>query len=198
MANNNDWSLANFKRRFSARELGFKDIDPLSIRLGAPLLVFSLLGALAIDSESGTWGTPMSLAIAVFLFLSYVTVLYLLSFHSNLSRFSAMGRLWMLVWPIFLSGLLTLMSTGLILWINVFFGSQDEVLVSGYVVERDVGGGRYTGKDYYLAVNYDQRKIRLAVSEDEYFNHPLGSRYEKQMTQGGLGLYYVLGIGAWK
>lgn len=193
-----NWSWADFIKRFKAKRLGFKDIDPLWIRVDLPYLLVSWTGLLLIDSESDWLRSTSAMLIAI-IFIIFLIVLYgTLSAHAKWPRDSLASTVWMIAWPPILGVIYALLGAGYILWINALIGEQNKTILTGAVIEKGVGGGRYTGKDYFLTIKSDNRPVRLAVTADDYTNYSVGSLYSREMIHGGLGIYYSWGIGIWK
>lgn len=184
------WTWADFIKRFKKKRLGFVDIDPLWIRVALPLLVVSGGAPLLIDSESDLFSTqPSKLTAIIFLFFS-LAIHGALSAHAKWPRASLVSSVWMIVWPIILGVIHAGFGLGFILWINALAGEQNKIILTGPIIEKNTGGGRHTGKDYFLTVKSTNRLVKLAVSAEDYKNYPIGPVYSKEMIYGGLGIYY--------
>lgn len=193
-----NWSWADFAKRFKEKRLGFKDIDPLTIRIELPFLLFSGLGLLLIDSEGNWFISTSAMLVAIIFIVIYIALCGTLSAHAKWPRDNVASTFWMIAWPPIVGGMFALLCAGFMLWINAFIGEQNKIILTGTVIEKEAGGGRYTGKDYYLTIKSENRPVRLAVTADDYTNYSVGSLYSREMIHGGLGIYYSWGIGVWK
>src|SRR5574340_542943 len=116
-----NWSWADFIKRFKAKRLGFKDIDPLWIRVDLPYLLVSWAGLLLIDSESDWLRSSSAMLIAI-IFLVFLIALYgTLSAHAKWPRDNLASTVWMIAWPPILGVIYALLGAGYILWINALF-----------------------------------------------------------------------------
>lgn len=184
------WTWADFIKRYKEKRLGFVDIDPLWIRVALPLLVVSGGGVLLIDSESDLFSTPPSKLTAIIFLIFSLIIHGVLSAHAKWPRASLISSVWMIVWPVILGVIHAGYGLGFILWINALIGEQNKIILTGPVIEKKIGGGRYTGKDYFITVKYTNRSVKLAVTAEDYKAHPLGTLYSREMVYGGLGIYY--------
>ncbi len=195
---NGNWSWVDFFKRYKVKRLGFGDIDPLTKRVVLPFLAGSWIGLLLIDSESDLFTFLPAKLIAI-VFIAFLTALHgALSAHTKWPRDGLVSTVWMILWPPLLGIIYALLGAGYILWVNALLGDHNKIIITGPVVEKAIGGGRYTGKDYFLTIKVDNRMVRLTVTTDDYANYPLGSLYSRQMIHGGLGIYYSWGIDIWK
>lgn len=192
-----NWTWADFIKRFKAKRLGFGDIDPLGIRIGL-LSLPSMAGLLLIDSESDLFSTRLTILIAIIIFVFITALFGTFSAHAKWPRVNFVSTIWMIVWPFLVGVIWTPMLGGYLLWVNALCGEQNKIILTGPVIEKTVGGGRYTGKDYFITIKPDNRPVKLAVTPNDYANYPLGSMYSREMIHGGLGIYYSWGIGMWK
>lgn len=195
---NAKWTWMDFLKRFEEKKLGFADIDPLWIRLALPFLLISGAGPLLIDSENDLLSTRSSMSIAIVFLIFSLAMHGMLSGHAKWPRPSLISTVWMIIWPILLGVIHAGLALGYILWINALFGEQKRIIISGPVIMKDIGGGRYTGKDHYLTIKHADRPVKLAVTAEDYTNYPLGTLYSRKMIYGGLGIYYSWGSGLWK
>ena len=192
------WSWDDFFKRFKEKRLGFNDIDPLGKRVDLPYLLVSWTGLLLIDSESDLLRSTSAMLISIILLTFLIALNGTLSAHAKWPRASLASSAWMITWPPLLGVIYALLGAGYILWINALFGDHSETIITGPVIEKSEGGGRYTGVDYFLTIKTNDRPVRLAVTANDYTNHSLGSIYSREMIHGGLGIYYSWGIGMWK
>lgn len=197
-SNVKDWTWVDFVKRFKAKELGFVDIDPLGKKVGFPLLLVSWAGLLLIDSESDLFASTSAKLFAI-LFLAFLIAVHgMLSAHAKWPRTSLASTVWMIVWPPLFGVIYALLGGGYLLWANALLGEQNKTILAGTVIEKGVGGGRYTGKDYFMTIKSANRPVRLSVTADDYTNYPLGTLYSRETIHGGLGIYYSWGIEIWK
>lgn len=195
---NVNWTWSDFRKRYERKRLGFIDIDPLTKRIALPFLSGSWIGLLLIDSESDLFTSTPAKSIAIIVIAFFTALFGALSAHSKWPRDSLASIAWMVLWPPLFGVIYALLGAGYILWVNALLGDHSKITITGPVVEKIVGGGRYTGKDYFLTINSNNRIIRLAVTTDDYAAYPVGALYSRQMIHGGLGIYYSWGVGIWK
>lgn len=192
-----NWTWADFIKRYKVKRLGFGDIDPLGIRVGL-LSLPSGAGLLLIDSENDLFGSTLTTLIVIIFFVFITILLGALSAHAKWPRANLTSTIWMIIWPLVVAVIWTPMLGGYLLWINALCGEQNKVILSGSVIEKTVGGGRYTGKDFFITITSDNRPVKLIVSSDDYANYALGSLYSREMIHGGLEIYYSWGTRIWK